>query len=56
MTHGRLDDIAAEIERVRERAFDQAVRLAEATGDNGVVRRYLGLPEADPVHQAPDHE
>lgn len=26
----------------------QAARLADATGDNAVVREYLGLPEADP--------
>ncbi|MER6031845.1 hypothetical protein [Streptomyces sp. NPDC001851] len=48
-----IEDIAEEIERIQKRAFDQAARLADATGDNGVVREYLGLPEADPVQQVP---
>ncbi|MEU6421111.1 hypothetical protein [Streptomyces spiralis] len=48
-----IDDIAEEIERIQTRAFDQAARLADATGDNTVVREYLGLPEADPVQQVP---
>ncbi|WP_435279736.1 hypothetical protein [Streptomyces sp. 1222.5] len=48
-----IDDIAEEIERIQKRAFDHAARLADATGDNGAVREYLGLPEADPVQQVP---
>ncbi|MER6925474.1 hypothetical protein ABT314_42315 [Streptomyces spiralis] len=48
-----IDDIAGEIEQIQKRAFDQAARLADATGDNGVVREYLGLPKADPVQQVP---
>ncbi|MGI5139314.1 MULTISPECIES: hypothetical protein [unclassified Streptomyces] len=48
-----IEDIAEEIERIQKRAFDQAARLADATGDNNVVREYLGLPEADPVHKVP---
>ncbi|MFJ1529756.1 hypothetical protein ACIOFV_15235 [Streptomyces mirabilis] len=48
-----IEDVAAEIQRIQQRAFDQAARLADATGDNGAVREYLGLPEADPVQQVP---
>ncbi|MGW1157750.1 hypothetical protein ACWD48_05890 [Streptomyces sp. NPDC002519] len=43
-----IEDVADEIERIQNRAFDQAARLADATGDNGAVREYLGLPKADP--------
>ncbi|MFD3452775.1 hypothetical protein ACFWVC_11370 [Streptomyces sp. NPDC058691] len=42
-----IDDVAGEVERIQQRAFDQAARLADATGDNAAVREYLGLPEAD---------
>ncbi|MFF3566077.1 hypothetical protein ACFYXS_39240 [Streptomyces sp. NPDC002574] len=48
-----VEDVAKEIERVQKRAFDQAARLADATGDNAAVREYLGLPEADPVPTVP---
>ncbi|WP_073947634.1 phage portal protein [Streptomyces kebangsaanensis] len=48
-----IDDVAKEIERIQKRAFDQAARLADATGDNGAVREYLQLPEADPVPAVP---
>jgi hypothetical protein len=48
-----IEDIAEEIERIQKRAFDQAARLADATGDNAAVREYLGLPEADPVPTVP---
>jgi hypothetical protein len=47
-----VEDIAEEIERIQKRAFDQAARLADATGDNGAVREYLGLPEVD-MQQVP---
>ncbi|GAA3371248.1 hypothetical protein GCM10020367_21140 [Streptomyces sannanensis] len=43
-----IEDATEEIERIQARAFDAAVRLADATGDNAAVREYLGLPEADP--------
>lgn len=43
-----VKDVAEEVERIQRRAFDQAARLADATGDNAVVREYLGLPKADP--------
>ncbi|MFF3378170.1 hypothetical protein ACFYXF_35105 [Streptomyces sp. NPDC002680] len=43
-----IEDVAEEVERIQKRAFDQAARLADATGDNGAVREYLRLPEADP--------
>ncbi|KOX33006.1 MULTISPECIES: hypothetical protein [unclassified Streptomyces] len=43
-----IEDAAEEIERIQKRAFEQAARLADATGDNAVVREYLGLPKADP--------
>ncbi|MET9410218.1 hypothetical protein ABZX90_31340 [Streptomyces sp. NPDC002935] len=48
-----IEDVAEEIERIQKRAFDQAARLADATGDNGVVREYLGLPEADSMPTVP---
>jgi hypothetical protein len=48
-----IEDIAEEIERIQKRAFDQAARLADATGDNAAVREYLGLPEADPLPTVP---
>ncbi|MER5302115.1 hypothetical protein ABT039_22030 [Streptomyces lasiicapitis] len=41
-----IEDIPEEIERIQSRAFDQAVALADATGDSGAVRDYLGLPPA----------
>ncbi|MFB7742517.1 hypothetical protein [Streptomyces sp. NPDC056132] len=43
-----IDDAQGEIERVQARAFDAAVRLADATGDNVAVRDYLGLPPVSP--------
>jgi hypothetical protein len=48
-----IDDVAEEIERIQKRAFDQAARLADATGDNAAVREYLGLPEANPLPAVP---
>ncbi|MGW2936101.1 hypothetical protein ACWDA7_30585 [Streptomyces sp. NPDC001156] len=48
-----IEDVAEEIERIQKRAFDQAARLADATGDNSAVREYLGLPEADPTPTVP---
>ncbi|WP_432034041.1 hypothetical protein [Streptomyces antibioticus] len=42
-----IDDVQEEAERIQKRAFDAAARLADATGDNDVVRAYLGLPKAD---------
>ncbi|XDQ23308.1 hypothetical protein AB5J56_00580 [Streptomyces sp. R21] len=43
----------AEIERIQKRAPDLAAWLADATGGNGAVREYLGLPEADPRGRCP---
>lgn len=43
-----IDDAQAEIERIQARAFEAAARLADATGDNAAVRKYLGLPDAEP--------
>jgi hypothetical protein len=45
-----IEDPSQEIERIQSRAFEEAARLADASGDNAAVRRYLGLPEADPEH------
>lgn len=43
-----IEDIAREIEHIQSRQFVGAVALANATGDNGAVRDYLGLaPTAD---------
>ncbi|WP_153450689.1 phage portal protein [Streptomyces smaragdinus] len=42
-----IEDIAKEIKRIQQRAFDAAAHLADATGDNMAVREYLGLPKAD---------
>ncbi|MEU8034876.1 hypothetical protein AB0C13_41310 [Streptomyces sp. NPDC049099] len=36
-----IDDAQVEVERIQSRAFDAAARLADATGDNAVVRAYL---------------
>ncbi|MFD9602884.1 hypothetical protein [Streptomyces sp. NPDC059970] len=41
-----IEDASEEIARTQARAFEQAARLADATGDNAAVRDYLGLPEA----------
>jgi hypothetical protein len=46
-----IDEVAEEIDRIQKRAFDQAARLADATGDNAAVRAYLGLPT--PVPEVP---
>ncbi|TQF05535.1 hypothetical protein E6W39_29045 [Kitasatospora acidiphila] len=43
-----IEDAAQEVQRIQARAFDAAARLADATGDNGAVRSYLGLPEPAP--------
>jgi hypothetical protein len=42
-----IEDAQEEVERIPKRAFDAAARPADAIGDNGVVRAYLGLPKAD---------
>lgn len=42
-----IEDVSQEIELIQGRAFDAAARLADATGDNGAVREYLGMPSAD---------
>lgn len=54
-------DVAEEIERIQKRAFDQAARLADATGDNAAVRDYLqlspadlGVPPVPLIHPTPD--
>ncbi|MEV7936631.1 hypothetical protein AB0O82_10850 [Kitasatospora sp. NPDC088264] len=43
-----IEDAAEEVKRIQTRAFDAAARLADATGDNAAVRKYLGLPDAGP--------
>ncbi|MFE9770671.1 hypothetical protein ACFYOV_03095 [Streptomyces sp. NPDC005931] len=40
-----IDDAQGEIKRIQARAFEAAARLADATGDNAAVRKYLGLPD-----------
>ncbi|WP_328925596.1 hypothetical protein OG429_13680 [Streptomyces sp. NBC_00190] len=42
-----IDDAQREIERIQARAFDAAARLADATGDNGAVRKFLRMPPAE---------
>ncbi|MFJ4910632.1 MULTISPECIES: hypothetical protein [unclassified Streptomyces] len=42
-----IEDAAEEVARIQKRAFDQAARLADATGDNAAVREYLRLPKTD---------
>ncbi|WP_316521192.1 hypothetical protein [Kitasatospora brasiliensis] len=44
-----ITDITDEIRRIQARAFDAAARLADATGDTGVVRDFLGLPAEGPA-------
>ncbi|MET8721393.1 hypothetical protein [Streptomyces misionensis] len=49
-----IDDVQEEITRIQTRAFEAAARLADATGDNAAVRKYLALPAADPeIPQVP---
>ncbi|MFF0165399.1 hypothetical protein [Streptomyces prasinus] len=43
-----IEDVTEEIERIQQRTFDQAARLADAIGDNAAVREYLGLTGAGP--------
>lgn len=43
-----IEDAAEEVRRIQARSFDAAARLADATGDNGLVRDYLGLPKPSP--------
>ncbi|MEU2590815.1 hypothetical protein ABZ649_04515 [Streptomyces albidoflavus] len=42
-----VEDAADEVARIQRRAFDAAARLADATGDNAAVRRFLQLGDAD---------
>ncbi|GAA1353689.1 hypothetical protein [Streptomyces beijiangensis] len=42
-----VEDAQEEIDRIQARAFAAAGLLADATGDNAVVREFLGLPEVD---------
>ncbi|MEU7017256.1 hypothetical protein [Streptomyces sp. NPDC046385] len=42
-----IDNARDEIMRIQSRAFEAAVRLADATGDNAAVRQYLHLPRAE---------
>ncbi|MFJ4668946.1 hypothetical protein [Kitasatospora purpeofusca] len=43
-----IEDAAAEVQRIREASFEAAARLADATGDNEAVRKFLGLGPAGP--------
>ncbi|MFE3196788.1 hypothetical protein [Embleya sp. NPDC059237] len=43
-----IDDVAEEVRLIQGRSFDAASRLADATGDAGAVRTYLGLPDVEP--------
>ncbi|MFD4397214.1 hypothetical protein [Kitasatospora sp. NPDC058478] len=43
-----IDDVEQEIERIQARSFDDAGKLADATGDSQAVRDYLGLKGAPP--------
>lgn len=48
-----IDDVHAEIERIQHEAFEQAIALADATGDDAVVRQRLGLPPKEEPPVAP---
>ena len=48
-----IEDVSDEIRRIQQRAFDKANALADATGDQGEVRKFLGLEPADEVPKAP---
>jgi hypothetical protein len=41
-----IDDAVSEVARIHAEAFDKAVQLLDATGDNNAVRAFLGLPSA----------
>ncbi|MCX4749167.1 hypothetical protein OG455_27305 [Kitasatospora sp. NBC_01287] len=43
-----IEDAAEEVRRIRASAFEEAARLADATGDNEAVRKFLGLGPAGP--------
>ena len=43
-----IEDAAEEVRRIRASAFEAAARLADATGDNEAVRKFLGLGPAGP--------
>ncbi|MEU5385513.1 hypothetical protein [Kitasatospora cineracea] len=43
-----IEDAAAEVRRIRQASFEAAARLADATGDNEAVRKFLGLGPAGP--------
>ncbi|WP_328629958.1 hypothetical protein OHA88_05805 [Streptomyces sp. NBC_00353] len=42
-----IEGSTEKIERIQKRAFEQATRLADATGDNDAVRHYLWLPQVE---------
>ncbi|WP_039942971.1 hypothetical protein [Streptomyces himastatinicus] len=52
-----IDDVAAEIERIESRQFEQAKALADATGDVKAVGDFLGIdidePDTPPAPQLP---
>ncbi|MFK0288228.1 hypothetical protein ACIQVL_48325 [Streptomyces sp. NPDC090499] len=52
-----IDDAQQEIEQIQARSFDQAVQLADATGDTQAVADYLGIditaPTPAPAPQLP---
>ncbi|MGW4270862.1 hypothetical protein ACWEGQ_00490 [Streptomyces seoulensis] len=43
-----IDDAAEEIDRIQSRQFDQAVKLADATGDTQLVGAFLGVKVTEP--------
>jgi hypothetical protein len=48
-----IDDVADEIQRIQQRAFEQAGQLADATGDQTAVREFLNLPGDPPTPPVP---
>lgn len=40
-----IEDAYEEVKRIEARSFDEAGKLADATGDQGAVRTFLGLPQ-----------
>lgn len=48
-----IDDVAEEITRIENRDFEAANQLADAIGDNDLVREFLGYDPAPTVSPAP---
>ena len=48
-----IEDVQEEVLKIERRAFDLALKLADATGDNAAVREFLHMKEQAPVPPLP---